>query len=230
MKRAKLKPGQIQVTRGVPHHPCPPPMPDFPEGCVSLGTDPAPKPKTHITKDEVNVIATAAIMFDNIYQNALQQCANDIPDPWSDDERRSIEVLEATAHGLKALLSKLTGAAMPEDDAPPDLPTLSALGRIAAERRRQVEKGYTAEHDDRYNDTVTERGGEPVLTSAAITYLLVPEAHGEAELRDYWWPWNMDTFKPGDRMRDLEKAGGLIVAAMEQLERKTARAEDKKDN
>ena len=84
--------------------------------------------------------------------------------------------------------------------------------RIAAERQRQIEEeGWTPEHDAEYTN------GE--LAGAAIAYTiatLIPNDRGEPE----WWPWDSDWWKPSDDpIRNLEKAGALLAAEIDRLER-----------
>jgi len=80
---------------------------------------------------------------------------------------------------------------------------MSVLDEIAAERRRQIEKGYTAEHDDQHVD------GE--LADAAAAY-----ATGYAG----WWPWSLDTWKPADSRRQLIIAAAFLMAEIERIDRK----------
>ncbi len=79
----------------------------------------------------------------------------------------------------------------------------AGVGLIAAERRRQVEaEGYTAEHD---------AGHATELAMAAACYA-IPTLSGRG-----LWPWAPDYWKPtpGDRVRELVKAGALIAAAID---------------
>lgn len=86
----------------------------------------------------------------------------------------------------------------------------SGVERIAAERRRQVEaEGWTPEHDDGHTQ------GE--IARAAACYAMPPESRRDGVLLH--WPWKTTDWKPGDRIRDLEKAGALIVAEIERLSR-----------
>ena len=89
---------------------------------------------------------------------------------------------------------------------------------ITAERRRQIEvECWTPEHDDEH------RAGE--MAKAAACYALVsagfnPDAAGSM------WPWRRRWWKPSDKRRDLIKAGALILAEVERLDR-TAEVERK---
>lgn len=74
---------------------------------------------------------------------------------------------------------------------------------VLEERRRQVSaEGWTPEHDDYWHD------GE--LAQAAVCYAL-----GNPDL----WPWSLMWWKPTDRRRNLVKAGALILAEIERLDR-----------
>lgn len=85
---------------------------------------------------------------------------------------------------------------------------------IAEERQRQIEKeGYTSEHDDAHSPEE--------FTMAAISYAL-PEwlrwtYKGDCE----WWPFEIETFRPSpdNRVRELVKAGALIAAEIDRIQR-----------
>lgn len=85
----------------------------------------------------------------------------------------------------------------------------TALERIAAERARQIAKeGYTPAHDDEHTDHSIAR--------AAAAYAL--ESSRDRAGRAVW-PWDQASFKPRDPIDDLVRAGALIVAEIERLER-----------
>lgn len=94
-----------------------------------------------------------------------------------------------------------------------DLPFLTVhdgAGQITAERRRQVGKeGWTARHDDAH-DT-----GE--LVDAAVAYCMVYGTDTSDAIRR--WPWAATEFNPGDRKRNLQKAGALLAAELDRLDR-----------
>jgi hypothetical protein len=97
---------------------------------------------------------------------------------------------------------------------------LYGVERIAAERNRQIEEeGFTAEHDDRW------KKGE--LAQAAMCYCMAepdPEdiRNGSVEycVPDEW-PFSRKWWKPtlDNRIRELEKAGALIAAEIDRLQR-----------
>lgn len=91
---------------------------------------------------------------------------------------------------------------------------------VLAERRRQVEaEGWTPEHDDEHADGSMAR--------AAAVYALydlgVPASQWVDSLRlgngDSLWPWDWQWLKPKDHRRNLVRAGALILAEIERLDR-----------
>lgn len=94
----------------------------------------------------------------------------------------------------------------------------SVVSLVAAERARQIAKeGWTPEHDDEHSNGA--------LALAASCYA---EPHAEREIildRPAKWPWAREDWKPtpNDRIRELVKAGALIVAEIERLQRAALR-------
>jgi hypothetical protein len=93
-----------------------------------------------------------------------------------------------------------------------------ALRDVAAERRRQVEaEGWTPEHDDEHD------GGE--LALAGGTYALLSASRDGWRVDDHW-PWDLAWLKKSDPRRMLVKAGALILAEIERLDRATPHTKD----
>ncbi|MCM0758081.1 hypothetical protein M7775_05755 [Sporomusa sphaeroides DSM 2875] len=94
----------------------------------------------------------------------------------------------------------------------------SGIELIAAERQRQIEKeGWTAEHDRQH------AFGELIL--AAMCYATPLEYREEIKtpvgMVPVNWPWSNEHWKPTpDRIRELQKAGALIAAEIDRLQRK----------
>lgn len=87
---------------------------------------------------------------------------------------------------------------------------------IAQERRRQMsEEGWTPEHDDAHDE------GE--LARAAACYALPSRFRrgGIVISGTYVWPWANHWWKPtpDDRVRELVKAGALIAAEIDRIQR-----------
>ena len=87
------------------------------------------------------------------------------------------------------------------------------VGLIAAERQRQVSvEGWTPGHDDEHTDST--------IAHAAACY-----AYGAPFISGVTvWPWDASWWKPtpNDRVRELVKAGALIAAEIDRLQRKEA--------
>lgn len=88
------------------------------------------------------------------------------------------------------------------------VPTSTAAQDVLAERRRQVDaEGWAPEHDDHYVNEELRKAASAYLT--AWTPYLIPNC----------WPWSAVWWKPGTDRRNLEKAGALIIAEIERLDR-----------
>lgn len=88
---------------------------------------------------------------------------------------------------------------------------------IAEERQRQTEQeGYSAEHDDQHT--------KHELAKAAICYAMPPKLRPVLGARGFW-PFELETYKPQNRIRDLQRAGALIAAELDRLLRAEERRE-----
>lgn len=106
----------------------------------------------------------------------------------------------------------------------------AVIEEIAAERKRQIEaEGWTVEHDDDHDRGELARaaacyawaGAEPhQFHRERVTYALVDSYVSDDGMPiKRMWPWARAWWKPKDRRRDLIRAGALIVAAIERLDR-----------
>ena len=96
---------------------------------------------------------------------------------------------------------------------------------IEEERLRQQApppegEDWTAEHDDANHDL-----GD--LALAAACYALCSVV-GEDSMQnnghlDVWWPWDTEYWRPADQKRMLVKAGALIAAEIDRIDRLAAR-------
>lgn len=93
---------------------------------------------------------------------------------------------------------------------------------IAAERERQVSaKGWTAEHDAAHDLGQMAGAGACYALNAcgfANSHLLNAERHGITH-KVRVWPWAEHWWKPKDPIRDLVRAGALIAAEIDRLQR-----------
>ena len=88
----------------------------------------------------------------------------------------------------------------------------AAAADLLAERQRQVTtEGWAPAHDDEYEH------GE--LADAAGCYALSSELFDCAGEPPRPWPWPDEWWKPTSRRRDLVKAGALILAEIERIDR-----------
>jgi hypothetical protein len=96
--------------------------------------------------------------------------------------------------------------------------TTQAGRDVLAERERQKSvEGWTAEHDDGHVNGELARAAACYATPPE--YRNVPFADGESVL-DRLWPWAREWWKPtNNRRRMLVKAGALILAEIERLDR-----------
>ena len=92
---------------------------------------------------------------------------------------------------------------------------------ITQERQRQIdEEGWTAEHDSQHSN------GQLVL--AAMCYACPypkdksgPTVFFKSKTCPVMWPWDSNWWKPSrnDRVRELVKAGALIAAEIDRLQK-----------
>lgn len=110
----------------------------------------------------------------------------------------------------------------------------SGVSIISEERNRQItHEGYDWKQDDSYQNEE--------LALAATVYALPPEwrgvyagANGHSNMKRVLWPWDHYTFKPvpsdnstvigksqsvDNRIKELAKAGALIAAEIDRLQR-----------
>lgn len=92
---------------------------------------------------------------------------------------------------------------------------------IAAERARQPELGYDAEHDKGHARELTAAGA---AYAAQTDWMMRWGTEGDMTLGHYQtaipmqWPWGREGWRfTGDPIRDLTKAGALIAAALDSL-------------
>lgn len=87
---------------------------------------------------------------------------------------------------------------------------------IAEERQRQIDQeGWTFEHDDKHTDGS--------LANAAACYAVDKNEIAKDEVFLLIWPtsWDCEWYKPSpeNRIKELKKAGALIAAEIDRLQR-----------
>lgn len=98
----------------------------------------------------------------------------------------------------------------------------AAATDVLAERHRQItSEGWSTEHDDEHDS------GE--MAGAAACYARYTNSRGwifksnpdgyRSESEPHDWPWSPSWWKPTNPRRDLVKAGALIIAEIERIDR-----------
>lgn len=101
---------------------------------------------------------------------------------------------------------------------------MTSIELIAAERERQIsEEGWTAQHDDGHTrGQLSEAGACYATAASAMVRGAEPEEFSaEMLISEGEWPWDEEWWKPSpDPIRNLVKAGALIAAEIDRLQRK----------
>ena len=93
----------------------------------------------------------------------------------------------------------------------------SALRDVTAERQRQImSEGWTLDHDDEHT--------EGQMSEAAACYAMFANDQGFS--LPAHWPWAREWWKQSGQRRDLVKAGALILAEIERLDRQEQAAHE----
>lgn len=96
----------------------------------------------------------------------------------------------------------------------------TGIEAIAAERKRQIEvERWTPEHDSQHTD------GSIALAASAYAIASCNGNIYRAGEPPPCWPWGTEWWKPKDRRSNLVKAGALIAAEIDRLDRATAPTE-----
>lgn len=91
-----------------------------------------------------------------------------------------------------------------------------AILDVISERQRQrAIEGWTSEHDDAYQNSE--------LADAAACYAI--NAHNQGFSTPAHWPWAPYWWKQSGPRRDLVKAGALILAEIERIDRAAGKGE-----
>ncbi|WP_234014831.1 hypothetical protein [Cronobacter dublinensis] len=98
-------------------------------------------------------------------------------------------------------------------------PQTAAARDVLEERQRQIlTEGWTPEHDDDHTDgSLAAAAGSYALHAAASAWGGVSYALPAS------WPWSVTWWKPKNPRADLVKAGALILAEIERIDRAAMR-------
>lgn len=125
------------------------------------------------------------------------------------------EAMEQEAERMNVELPWVSRKTAPAADAGVVREVSQAARDVLAERQRQISaEGWTPEHDDAHH----AKGDLAMAASCYASQAFRPE-RAKREVCPGYWPWEFDWWKPGDTRRDLIKAGALILAEIERLDR-----------
>lgn len=134
------------------------------------------------------------------------------------DESRWVEIRDINAHAFPDMWSHSyypAGTVIKLPAAAPGKEVPQAWLDVQAERRRQVEaEGWTPEHDDEHSHGQMARAACYALAGSSA-----PNDGTAALLVSLAWPWDEQWWKPSTARRDLIKAGALVLAEIERLDR-----------
>lgn len=88
---------------------------------------------------------------------------------------------------------------------------------IAIERARQVrDEGWTPDHDDEHS------GCQMIDAASSYAWAAGKQVLKEEFAQPFTWPWESSWWKPAaDPIRNLTKAGALIAAEIDRLQRRS---------
>jgi hypothetical protein len=157
-----------------------------------------------LTKNSINMAAGTITAGDSKTEPCPNGCGPLWPVTWKeqalqmrdDSEQWFIELQQA-----KNRIAELEGGAFNP-----------AILDVVAERQRQKTiEGWTPEHDDEHCN------GE--LAMAAVCYINETGTVNRNGGKPWGWPWDASWWKPNARRRNLVKAGALILAEIERIDR-----------
>ena len=141
--------------------------------------------------------------------------------PWPTSASFALEKREYARRVEAAVRGQLTVCIAQSLNAAPQAPALDAVvvrnvsqaaRDVLAERQRQISvEQYESEADDEYDSAE--------LAYAAAAYAITPATVPPLDLWAGLWPWPVEAFKPSNRRRNMVKAGALILAEIERLDR-----------
>jgi hypothetical protein len=183
----------------------------------SLAARPTPAPSIaqgagSVDSEHAEIIASVKEAYRDIahIENHLER--TDAP---STIRNRTIDVRAAIGE-LNQRLARLARTAAPSEGRTIPTDLSSAATDVLTERQRQKDvEGWTTAHDDAYSKNELQR--------AAMCYLMLPAS--DASLPHALWPWDFKWWNPTTYRRNLVKAGALILAEIERLDRATLATE-----
>ena len=118
----------------------------------------------------------------------------------------------------------------------PDDYSPGAIAILKERERQETEEAWTSGHDDGYTECELLKAAICYTRIAALkTDILYDEVQAS---RRFWrttslnkeWPWSEEWWKPKSRRQDLVRAGALIAAEIDRLDRAEARRAKKEQS
>jgi hypothetical protein len=95
-----------------------------------------------------------------------------------------------------------------------------ATDDVLAERQRQIsEEGWTPEHDDEHVNGELAQAAACYADYSVLGEDMIIELSDDGKPVPGGWPWASSWWKPKDPRSDLVRAGALILAEIERLDR-----------
>ena len=92
---------------------------------------------------------------------------------------------------------------------------MSGIEAIAAERQRQIDvEEWSSDHDDGYID-----GALAAAASCYAGWDITSEFNTRDRILRDIWPWDWSCWKPKSKRENLVRAGALIAAEIDRLDR-----------
>ena len=135
-------------------------------------------------------------------EEIMLRSVSDTSDAWQD---------EASPGAVPALLDELEAAEKRIAELEGGAFNPAILDVVAERQRQKTIEGWTPEHDDEHCN------GE--LAMAAVCYINETGTVNRNGGKPWGWPWDASWWKPNARRRNLVKAGALILAEIERIDR-----------
>lgn len=129
-------------------------------------------------------------------------------------EQSRVTIVDVSDPDVLALLDELEAAEKRIAELEATAFSKAAIDVLAERQRQQSAEGWTTEHDDDHSC------GEMAL--AASSYAQYAHRKPIAPAIPFNWPWEPEWFKQQGPRRDLVKAGALILAEIERIDRAAA--------
>ena len=171
-------------------------------------------PMSNIDKQALREIAAAAV---GAHERLSVMPPDDIFDislaegPQLDADITALNALNSAANPttVLAMLDELEAAEKRIAELEGGAFNPAILDVVAERQRQQSVEGWTPEHDNAYQNSE--------LADAAACYAI--HAHNQGFSTPAHWPWSPDWWKQSGARRDLVKAGALILAEIERIDR-----------